>query len=334
MGNWKNILTWLSLTVLIFAFFRWLFGMALADVALEFSLGTTFIIISGLFAGRALILLAVRMNGISNWALTLAALMILVVIGFVAIAFLLNTMIETKTTLFPFALSVLLLFLVTAACGAIVSIVRHQYKSRLNTAQAQMVQSKNELQLLQAQLSPHFLFNTLNNLYGLSLTQAQRVPPLLLKLSELLRYSVYDVKELFVPLQHEVDYIRNYVEFERLRLGERLRLHMEIEDAADGCTIPPLLLIVFVENAFKHSRSAGEQTISMSINLHKRDERIVFVTRNSIGEKPSGGENFGKHSGFGLESVRKRLNLLYPGKYSLKIDSTESEYVVHLELDC
>jgi sensor histidine kinase YesM len=179
------------------------------------------------------------------------------------------------------------------------------------------------------------LFNTLNNLYGLSLTEPQRVSPLLLKLSELLRYSVYDVKEIFVPLQYEVDYIRNYVAFECLRLGERLKLNMEIDPAFDGeCKIPPMLLLVFVENAFKHSRSAGDQAIKIDINLHTKGGRIVFLARNSQGMKATAGEHADKHSGFGLDSARKRLSLLYGGKHTLRIDSTQAEYVVQLELDC
>ena len=330
----KNAIIWTALTVMIFAFFRWLFGIAIPEIALEFALGTTFILVSGLMTGRAVTLLVIRTKGISDWARSFTLLMIFVVVGIVAIAFLLNAMIE-ETTFFPFAITILLLFLVNAAFGSLVTIIRHQYKSRITSAQAAMAQSRSELQLLQSQISPHFLFNTLNNLYGLSLTEPQRVPPLLLKLSELLRYSVYEVKEIFVPLQYEVDYIRNYVVFECLRLGERLKLTMDIDPAFDDeYKIPPMLLLVFVENAFKHSRSTGDQAIKIDISLHTKAGRIVFLARNSQGMKPTAGEHPEKHSGFGLDSVRKRLSLLYGGKHALRIDSTVAEYVVQLELDC
>jgi LytS/YehU family sensor histidine kinase len=327
-------LFWLSLTLLLFGFFRWLFGLALPGAALEFALGTTLILSSALFLGNIVTKLAIRTNTIRNVPKTISLTIAFVLVGFVCIAFLLNAMIE-KTTLFPFAVTVMLLFLVTAAAGSLATIIRHQYKTKILSAQAATAQSKSELQLLQSQLSPHFLFNTLNNLYGLSMSEPHRLPPLLLKLSELLRYSVYDVKEIFVPLHHEVDYIRNYIEFERLRLGERLKLDVEFEAPADAaCTIPPLMLIVFVENAFKHSRTTGNDAISIELKLRKRENQIVFFIRNSTAVKARNEQHPDKHSGFGLDSVRKRLNLLYAGKHTLKIEKTETDHSVYLELQC
>ena len=332
MTKRQKTIFWIALTFLFFIFFRWLFGMAMPEISLQFSLGTTFILVAGLVIGHMLTLLAFRTDTIRNIGLTILMMAAFVLAGFVAIAYLLNAMIE-NTTLFPFAITVLLLLLVTAATGSLVTMIRHQYKSKIYSAQAAMVQSRSELQLLQSQLSPHFLFNTLNNIYGLSLTETERVPPLLLKLSELLRYSVYDVKDIFAPLQSEVDYIRNYVEFERLRLGERLVLKMEMDDPFNPeCKIPPLMLIVFVENAFKHSRSIGNEIIRIDMSLRKREDQIEFSISNSCtGESVAGPE---KHSGFGLDSVSRRLNLLYAGKHVLRIDKKESMYVVHLELRC
>ena len=325
---------WILLGCVIFAFFRWIFGVAVPEIALEFSLGTTFILISGLMVGRALTVMAIRSNALTDWPRTITVLILFIVAGFVAIAFLLNAMIQ-ETTLFRFAITILLLFLVNAAIGAIIKVIRHRYQTKIESAHAAMAQSKSELQLLQAQLSPHFLFNTLNNLYGLSLTDPTRVPALLLKLSELLRYSVYDVKDMFVPLQYEVDYIRNYIEFEKLRLGERLKLSLQLDPVSEGdCKIPPLMLIVFVENAFKHSRKTGEELIYIDVGLRKKENSIVFSIVNSCAPKPDSGQDREKHSGFGLESVRKRLDLLYPARHTLKIEKTETRYVVQLELKC
>ena len=322
---------WIVLTCLIFTFFRWLFGMAVPGIALEFALGTTFILISALITGHSVTLLALRMGAIRSIARSIIIMTAFVLMGFVAIAFLLNAMVE-KTTLFPFAITVLLLFLVTVAAGGLVTVIRHQYKSRLQSAQAAMAQSRSELQLLQSQLSPHFLFNTLNNLYGLSMSDPDRLPPLLLKLSELLRYSVYDVKEILVPLQYEVDYIRNYIAFERLRLGSRLNLTAEIDPAFDPEEkIPPLMLIVFVENAFKHSRTTGDDAIHISLTLRKREDRIVFSISNSCPEESADPQ---KHSGFGLDSVRRRLDLLYPARHTLRINKRKDQHNVHLELEC
>lgn len=334
MTKRQRIIIWILLACVVFVFFRWIFGIAIPEIALEFSLATTFIFVSGLMVGRAITVVAIRSSGLKNWLRTVTLLTVFTLAGFVAIAFVLNAMIQ-ETTLFRFAITILLLFLVNAAVGAIVKVTRHHYQSKMESAQAAMAQSRSELQLLQAQLSPHFLFNTLNNLYGLSLTDPDRVPVLLLKLSELLRYSVYDVKEIFVPLQYEVDYIINYIEFEQLRLGERLKLSLQVDPIFDSdCKVPPLMLIVFVENAFKHSRKTGEASIYIDIGLRKKENSIVFSVVNSCTPKPDSGQGREKHSGFGLDSVRKRLDLLYPARHTLKIEKTETRYVVQLELKC
>lgn len=240
-----------------------------------------------------------------------------------------------KTTLFPFAVTVLTVFLVAAALAALITIIRYQYKAKIQFAQAAMVQSKNELQLLQSQLSPHFLFNTLNNLYGLSLTKPERVPVLLLKLSDLLRYSVYDVKEVYVPIQYEVDYIMNYIAFEKIRLEPRLTLNLDMDTFPDkACRIPPMLLVVFIENAFKHSRNVSEQNIFIDIRLHRKWDEIHFSIKNSCTQIEQPSIRNDQHSGFGLDSVRKRLNLLYQNRYTLRIEKTETEHDVHLILPC
>ena len=145
---------------------------------------------------------------------------------------------------------------------------------------------------------------------------------------------MYDVKELYVPLKDEVDYILNYVAFERLRLGERLKIDIDFDRSFDDrCKIPPLLLIVFVENAFKHSRTTGDQPVSIRLILRKKDRSIVFLARNSRSSDYISATRE-KHSGFGLDNVQKRLNLLYPSKHTFNIDRTELEFNVYLELDC
>lgn len=328
-----KIIFWITLGLLVFGFFRWLSGIAMPEIANAFAAGATAVIVSGLLAGYLLTNLGMSMNAIRNAAGIILFCVVFVLIGFVVIAFLLNSMIH-NTTLFPFAITVMLVFMVNAAVACVVTILRNQYKEKITSARAAMAQSKSELQLLQSQLSPHFLFNTLNNLYGLSMSEPLRLPPLLLKLSDLLRYSVYEVKELFVPLQHEMEYIRNYTDFERLRLGDRLQLSMRTDGVVTaGCQIPPLMLIVFVENAFKHSRAAGENSIAIDINLARVGNQLVFSVRNSVA---AGGNELKKerNSGFGLDSVRKRLNLLYPDRHKLRIEQKEGSHAVYLELEC
>ncbi|MBZ0097726.1 MAG: histidine kinase, partial [Taibaiella sp.] len=208
--------------------------------------------------------------------------------------------------------------------------VRSLAEQELLEAKNSAAHSESELRLLQSQLSPHFLFNTLNNLYGLSLTQHEKIPPLLLKLSDLLRYSVYDTNEAFVSLKDELGYINNYIEFEKIRLGERLVLKMDIDmPAGDNTKIAPMLLIVFIENAFKHSKNTYDKKVFVDISLKTWNDLVLFAVKNSYGKEE---KTFNKNSGFGLDNVRKRLELIYPGTHKLDIKDTSGSYSVMLHL--
>jgi LytS/YehU family sensor histidine kinase len=217
--------------------------------------------------------------------------------------------------------------------GILIKLIRTRIKKRIEVAETRAEQSENELKLLQSQLSPHFLFNTLNNLYGLALTKHDQLPALLLKLSDLLRYSVYDAKESLVPLKDELAYIRDYIAFERIRIGDKLSEDIFIEEVNDtNIRIAPLLLIVFVENAFKHSKNSAEEKIRITITI-KTWAGFILV---SVGNSKSGSsETSGllkNESGLGLENVKKRLELQYHGEYDLDIQEGETFYQVNLKL--
>ncbi len=241
---------------------------------------------------------------------------------------------------FPFnnqpAINLLLFWLpfmvVSLAVGLCIKIVHTLTQQQLTEARTEAAASRSELQHLQSQLSPHFLFNTLNNLYGLSLTQHEKIPPLLLKLSELLRYSVYDASELLVPLQDELTYINNYIDFEKIRIGDRLVLNTDLEEVrSKDIRIAPMLLIVFIENAFKHAKNSAEQQIFIDIALKTWGDSILFSAKNSYRRKEEAAMT-DRHSGFGLASVRKRLELQYAGDYELTIREEEPTYLVMLQL--
>lgn len=205
--------------------------------------------------------------------------------------------------------------------------------NQVQQANITAAQSFSELRLLQSQLSPHFLFNTLNNLYGLSITQHEKLPMLLLKLSDLLRYSVYDAKELFVPLKNELEYINNYIDFEKIRIGDRLALTTSIELVTDDrIRIAPMLLIVFIENAFKHSKNTLEKEVFIDISLKTWGDSILFSVKNSHSGNVKEDSGLLIDSGLGLVNVRKRLNLLYAGAYHLKVEDKEGFYSVLLQL--
>lgn len=217
--------------------------------------------------------------------------------------------------------------------GVLIKFIRSSISNQLLIANAAAEQRQVELRSLQNQLSPHFLFNTLNNMYGISLTQHEKIPGLLLKLSDLLRYAVYDAKEMFVPLQNEVAYIKDYIDFEKIRIGDKLDLHVKIEQGIDPFTrIAPLLLIVFIENAFKHAKNTIEEKIFIRISLKLWDDTILFAVKNSGSSNSGESSVIKKDSGFGLENVKKRLELLYSGAYDLKVEEKEGYYNVMLQL--
>ena len=327
---YKKALTWVLIATAIFSLFRWLFGMGIPGAALEFSLGITVILMGGLISGRYLarIWFAVdqRMtNRLIGW-FTVSGIALCFLIGLFV-----KKMID-KTEFNFFFFTVVALFLLSMCTATIVSLVRNRIRTRILHAQQSLAQTKSELQVLQSQLSPHFLFNTLNNLYGISISDHQKVPGLLLKLSDLLRYSVYEAKEPFVPLKAETEYLKNYIDFEQLRLGTRLELTVRMDTIPDqSVTIAPMLLIVFLENAFKHSRNSGEEKIYIDVALKVSGDKIDFTVKNSyaVNEQPVVRN---KNSGFGLESVRKRLQLLYRNRHQLQIEQTGQQYIVNLSL--
>ena len=217
--------------------------------------------------------------------------------------------------------------------GMLIKLLRAITQKELLDAKTSAAQSQSELHLLQSQLSPHFLFNTLNNLYGLSITQHEKIPALLLKLSELLRYSVYESNELFVSLKDEIAYINNYIEFEKIRIGNRLVITTDMQKIEDpNIKIAPMLLIVFIENAFKHAKNTAEQQIFIDMSLKIWGNSILFSIKNSHTISNKDNSSFDKNSGFGLVNVSKRLKLLYPNKHILEIQNENETYQVMLQL--
>ena len=166
----------------------------------------------------------------------------------------------------------------------------------------------------------------------MSITQHEKIPNLLLKLSELLRYSVYETRHHFIPLREEVQYINNYISFEKIRIGERLNLKADIEELiSDKIKIAPMLLIVFIENAFKHSKNSFDKTIFVNISLKFTEENIVFSISNSC-DSLKVSNTFNTDSGLGLNNVKKRLELVYTNEYNLNEERLKNSYSVTLKL--
>lgn len=184
-----------------------------------------------------------------------------------------------------------------------------------------------ELQLLKAQIHPHFLFNTLNNIYSFTLTESPQAAGLVDKLSGMIDYITTEGEKSFVPVEKEIQLINDYIGLEKVRYGDRLDMQVEINGEYKNKMIAPLLMIPFVENCFKHGASVmrGQQWIWLSIQI--KEDQLDFHLSNS---KPPQAINPNNKKGIGLANVQKRLQLLYPGKHFLKIESTSDTYTVHL----
>lgn len=191
-----------------------------------------------------------------------------------------------------------------------------------------------ELKLLKAQLNPHFLFNTLHNLYGLSVVKSDKLPNLMLKLSDLLRYSLYETKETYVPLEKEVTYLENYIALERIRLEDSTSIHFSKSGNVGAKRIAPMLLIVFVENAFKHLGVPSDEKKKVSVTIKEAKNQLIFTCENTIdtNEVLEAALEKGK-SGIGLANAQKRLGLMYPEKHSLILQKEAGSFKVELILE-
>ncbi|KYP15174.1 sensor histidine kinase [Flavihumibacter sp. CACIAM 22H1] len=223
--------------------------------------------------------------------------------------------------------------LIGVSSGMLIKFIRTYQEKQLRDARFSANKSQAELSALQAQLSPHFLFNTLNNLYGLSIAQPDKLPALLLKLSDLLRYSVYGAKELIVPLHEELAYIQHYIDFERIRMDDRLLLHCSLEQGKSSTLgVAPLLFIVLVENAFKHARNTSLNKIFIDVRLTLQPEELVFFVENSCAEKELNTSLVNRNSGFGLENLKERLNFIYPAHHILTVQRFNGRFRAELRL--
>jgi len=194
-----------------------------------------------------------------------------------------------------------------------------------------------EIKFLKAQVNPHFLFNTLNNLYYLSIVKSDTAPLVIAKLSEVMRYMIYDSNHEQIALDKEIEYMQHYISLERLRLKEGIPLAFEVAGRTD-MLISPLILITFLENAFKHGVSIGGDHCWIKARLQVDDSRLLYTIANSKVKTlphPANGEGIGlvNGEGIGLVNVKRRLQLSYPGKHHLHIDNREDSYSVTLTID-
>jgi two-component system, LytTR family, sensor histidine kinase AlgZ len=185
-----------------------------------------------------------------------------------------------------------------------------------------------ELTFLKAQINPHFLFNTLNNLYYLAFTNSPNTTEVIAKLSQMMRYMIYDSNHEKVILSKEIEYIENYISLEKLRLNNHIPINFEVEGDVSQVKIVPLILITFLENAFKHGVSNNSTNAFIILKLLVKDNQLIYTVENSKLES-----NNHEKSGIGLINVKRRLDLSYPKKSHLEVIDTEKEYKICLSLD-
>ncbi|MES2265500.1 MAG: sensor histidine kinase [Bacteroidota bacterium] len=221
----------------------------------------------------------------------------------------------------------LFLFLMIMALSTAIKTVQQWQLTEQRVLSAEAEKASAELSFLKAQINPHFLFNTLNNIYTLAVTNNENTAESIMKLSNIMRYVTDDVTLDFVPLQSEVDCVEDYIALQRLRLGNKTKVYFKAEGTIAQQKIAPLLLMTFVENVFKYGVSKQHES-SIDINLMVTAETLTFMCINPIFERK---ENI-ERTGIGISNTKQRLQHLYPGKHTLNITDDNNKFTVILTL--
>jgi len=187
-----------------------------------------------------------------------------------------------------------------------------------------------ELKALKAQINPHFFFNTLNSIYSMALDKDARLPGTVLQLSELMRYFIYGSKDNFISLEKELIVVNDYIALQKIRSGEQLSVQINKDGEVSEQKIAPLLLITFLENAFKHGAKGSSENTFIRLDIKVERDKLNFVVENNKGIIDE--VNIGEYNGLGLENVKRQLELLYPGKHLLNIKDQPDRFTVALQL--
>ena len=222
-----------------------------------------------------------------------------------------------------------LLFIFTASSAY--QLIRDKIKSDQMFIEKQEENLKTELSFLRSQVSPHFMFNVLNNMVALVRLQSDQLEPTIIKLSSLMRYMLYETDEEKVLLKREIEYLQSYVDLQQQRFGKKVAVHISMQLSNQDFEIEPMLLIPFIENAFKHGTGMIEHA-QIDIELYTKENTLHFTVRNKFSEK-SIQEIKDKTSGIGLGNVKRRLNLLYGNQHNLWITNNDGWYMVSLQLN-
>ena len=216
-----------------------------------------------------------------------------------------------------------------AGFAVIIKMMKRGWLKQQETLQVAREKAKAELQLLKAQIHPHFLFNTLNNIYFFTLTASPKAPEMLMKLADMLRYILNECNEALVPVEKEIKMIENYVALEKIRYGDRLKMELEVEGDYNNKMIAPLLLIPLIENSFKHGASKMLANPWVNLNITIEGHYLFFLLSNS---RPDEIVILQRGGHIGLNNVRKRLALLYPAAHELSVVDGSESFEVYMKI--
>jgi sensor histidine kinase YesM len=214
----------------------------------------------------------------------------------------------------------------------IVHNVKRRSEQRRQIEILEKEKATNELKFLRAQMQPHFLFNTLNNLYALTLAKSDLAPEVVLKLSEMLDFILYQSNQSVIPIEKEIELIQSFIDLESLRYGDLIQVTFNHQIDATSATISPLILLPFVENAFKHGASGNLEDPTINIDLKVEKNQLRFSVFNNK-PKVAGNKKETLHGGIGIKNLQRQLELNYVQKHTLDIQETEINYCIELTLE-
>lgn len=231
--------------------------------------------------------------------------------------------------LYLIALSIVFSLILTM----LLKFLKQSYEDQQVSKELLRVQLETELKFLKAQINPHFLFNSLNNLYALTLKKSDLAPEVVLRLSDILRYVLYETQYGLVDFQKELQHLRDFVELEKIRIGDRVKIVVDLVEPPIDMKIEPMLYLTLVENAFKHGAQGSINDTWVNIHGYPTIKGYVLEVENSVSQSQGLSTNVKDVGGIGLENLKKRLNLTYPEKHQFTVDADSSHYHVKLEID-
>lgn len=214
----------------------------------------------------------------------------------------------------------------TVITTMVLKLVKQWYSDQKTTKELQQEQLQTELKFLKSQINPHFLFNSLNNLYALTLSKSDSAPEVVLRLSNILRYILYESNEGYVSVRKEMEHVKDYVAVEKLRLGEGVTIDIDIDDTIQEDPVEPMLFLTLVENAFKHSEDILPEKRFIRIHAKSLETGFRFLIENTFSPSKRDSET----GGIGLVNIKKRLTLIYPNQHDIKSSTTDGVYRVDL----